>query len=292
MKNRLSVFACLVLVCTVSLSPTVFAADPADPEPPAPEKGGYLTELNEPLPAAGEGWTRYEAEDAFIYGSTNDGTQMGSGPLPGTEFQSFFSGEGHMAASFFESNAGCGVFTPQDADFEAGNIPYVQFTVLAYEPGETTMRIGYNGADPNGAFILKVNDGENRQITLPDSDLGVYWNRMAYVEFPVTLEQGKNTIYVSRSICADNAEREGPWRNIDFIDIQDLGEPLAGDVDADGLVNSSDARLVLQYTVEAADLLKVQQELADLNEDGLVNSSDARAILQKTVEAAQEPPLA
>ncbi len=56
-----------------------------------------------------------------------------------------------------------------------------------------------------------------------------------------------------------------------------------GDVSGDGAVNSSDARLVLQYTVEAATLDEGALARADVTKDGRVNSADARMILQQTV---------
>ena len=264
------------------------------PEEPTPEKGGYLTTAGEALPAPEEGWTRYEAEDAVITGSSKDGSGQDDGPVPGTEQQPFFSGEGHMAAGGFNSNALTGVYTPEDVDFEAGNIPYVKFTVTADQAGETTMRIGFNGSDPGAAFVIKVNDGENRQITLPNATMGA-WNLMGYVEFTVTLQQGENTIYVSRSIYANHTAAEGPWRNIDFIDVQDVGEQPAlemGDVNGDGKINSSDARMILQAAVGYVQLTEEQKARADVKQDGEINSSDARVVLQYSVGSVSELPVA
>lgn len=63
-------------------------------------------------------------------------------------------------------------------------------------------------------------------------------------------------------------------------------EPASGDVNNDGKVNSSDARLVLQHTVELITLSESQQAAADVQPDGRINSSDARVILQMTVSLA------
>ena len=54
-----------------------------------------------------------------------------------------------------------------------------------------------------------------------------------------------------------------------------------GDVNGDGKVNSSDALLVLQYSVGATK--KIDKTAADLNSDGNINSSDALTILQISV---------
>lgn len=59
---------------------------------------------------------------------------------------------------------------------------------------------------------------------------------------------------------------------------------LPGDANDDGVVNSSDARLVLQYTVGLATLTDRQLEAADVDENGNVNSSDAREILILAVQ--------
>ncbi len=56
-----------------------------------------------------------------------------------------------------------------------------------------------------------------------------------------------------------------------------------GDVNGDGQVNSTDARMVLQHTVSLMTLTPEQQARADINDDGNIDSSDARAILTATV---------
>ena len=66
--------------------------------------------------------------------------------------------------------------------------------------------------------------------------------------------------------------------------LQEKGQPQqSGDVNGDGKVNSSDARLVLQYPVELIQLTEEQLARANMNGDTLVNSSDARMILQAAV---------
>ncbi len=56
-----------------------------------------------------------------------------------------------------------------------------------------------------------------------------------------------------------------------------------GDVDRNGLINSSDARMVNQASVGSITLSDVQFYLADVDNDGAVNSNDSRLILQMTV---------
>lgn len=58
---------------------------------------------------------------------------------------------------------------------------------------------------------------------------------------------------------------------------------IPGDVDQDGKVTVSDARLALQAAVGKIDAADIHPAAADLNGDGKVDMSDARQILQKAV---------
>ena len=58
---------------------------------------------------------------------------------------------------------------------------------------------------------------------------------------------------------------------------------LIGDVNVDGTVDTTDARLVLQHAVGKSVLKEEEQMMADVNGDGWVNTTDARLILQYAV---------
>ncbi len=60
--------------------------------------------------------------------------------------------------------------------------------------------------------------------------------------------------------------------------------PKTGDIDRNGVVNTTDARLALQYAVEKIELDETQLLLGDVDGDGVVNTTDARLILQYAVE--------
>lgn len=53
-----------------------------------------------------------------------------------------------------------------------------------------------------------------------------------------------------------------------------------GDINLDGKVNATDARLALRYGAKLETLTATQLKNADVNNDGKVNSSDARLILR------------
>ncbi len=60
--------------------------------------------------------------------------------------------------------------------------------------------------------------------------------------------------------------------------------PQKGDVDGNGTVDSTDARLALQAAVGKVTFNEKQKIAADQNGDGKVDSTDARKILQKAVK--------
>lgn len=59
---------------------------------------------------------------------------------------------------------------------------------------------------------------------------------------------------------------------------------VLGDIDADGKINSSDALLALQKSVDIVELNNIQLLAGDVNGDGTINSSDALEILQYSVQ--------
>ncbi len=61
------------------------------------------------------------------------------------------------------------------------------------------------------------------------------------------------------------------------------GKYIYGDANDDGNVSSIDALIILQYSVELAELSETQQILADVTGDGSVNSADALDVLRYAI---------
>ena len=90
-------------------------------------------------------------------------------------------------------------------------------------------------------------------------------------------------------------------RNVAYIDYPSLMKeqglngysptPIPGDVDGNRQTTSTDARLVLQYTVEKVDETALDLTVADVDGDGKITTTDARLILQKSVGKIENYPL-
>jgi len=62
-----------------------------------------------------------------------------------------------------------------------------------------------------------------------------------------------------------------------------IPRPVKGDVDGDGKVTSTDARIALQAALGKVTLTEKQKVAADMSGDGAVDSTDAREILQQVL---------
>ncbi len=68
------------------------------------------------------------------------------------------------------------------------------------------------------------------------------------------------------------------------------GGSTLGDVDGNSKINSTDARLVLQYVVKSIDGSTLHADVADVDQSGKVDSTDARLILQYAVKKIDKFP--
>lgn len=96
-----------------------------------------------------------------------------------------------------------------------------------------------------------------------------------FILFPKQMETGTYNVYVSTDSV-----------NLTKVASLEYGtepEYTLGDVDNDGKINSSDALLVLQHSVEILTLKDNALLAADVDKDGRILSSDALLILQHSV---------
>lgn len=203
---------------------------------------------------------RYEAENATAFpagqGSTNSGSQYSNG----------------------QAMAGLENSSDKNAAYTAGSwdsLKGLTFTVQAAAAGTYDVTIAYSGnADKN--VLVRVGEGNSTVVSMAPLRNGND-DMVQHRTVQLQLEAGSNTIQISGGFGGEAA--------IDYIEVApvNLAVGQKGDVNNDGFVNSTDARLVLQYTVALVKLDATQLAVADLNNDGQVNSTDARLILQATV---------
>lgn len=172
---------------------------------------------------------------------------------------------------------------PADIAEDWSNVPYIRLNVTAETAGLYQVVIGY-ATDTGPSAYIRVNDqpaAAYTRVTFPSSG---GWDSTNTLKLQLRLEAGENTLWISGAVT------DGGWVNYDFIDVYDNDLSTSpgfdrelGDVNGDGVVNSSDARLVLQHSVELIQLTGDSFTYGDIDGSGSLNSSDARYILQKTV---------
>lgn len=193
------------------------------------------------LPAQG---TVYEAENYTIVGGQK-------------EAQSFYSG-GYGAGSM---NSGIAY---ADVASDWSNIKSVRFTnVTADYTGIHTLRIAYNG-DDDKTILVKVNGGENIQVSLPRQGDGS-WNVMHSRDIEVNLNSGANTIWVSGTINNINT-----WANIDYIEV--IGDNNNYAVSENGRIYEAE-----NYSIMNGGIREAQSFYSGGYAAGAMNSSTAYA---------------
>lgn len=131
-----------------------------------------------------------------------------------------------------------------------------------------------------------------REVVLPRSLKGILWE--CFADCPnltqLTVPAGVSLIgkdvfdshITLRGESGSYAERYAAHHGLAFEPI--VYEMSVGDLDADGLCTSTDARLILQHTVGKTALEKT---FADVDGDGTVTTTDARLCLQYAVGKAE-----
>lgn len=155
-------------------------------------------------PEVPEGYQRYEAEDAYIYGAT-EGKEIEEG--------ADYSG-GKAAANLDVARAGFDAL-----DFEFKNISHVEFTLSREEAGVVEIIVGFKnsgGPDserPANDIAVKSNDGTPKKVEIGGKTTA---------SVKVDMQKGENIIYVSTTL---GGRPDNGWVNIDYIDVNDVTEP-------------------------------------------------------------------
>lgn len=160
-----------------------------------------------------EGWTRYEAEDAELFGTASKGIGAEHIYSNGDGIKSFTN---NVAPDYFPD------------DWEDMN--YVRFTVQVPEDGDYLVDVIVNGPNEN-TIVAKANYGYNQAYhidffpNIGGGNGGTSWNSI----FAIRLKLGRlkagasNYIYLANA-CVINANEDFPWMNIDCIDVKNTPE--------------------------------------------------------------------
>lgn len=212
----------------------------------------------EPPPAHQPGW----------YQIGPDGAVLRSGPLSDSDELSQLPAGAEVEITAVDGAWGETTYNGQTGWMELGEAVYLspplQGLRLQSPPDKTVYRQN-EPFDPSGLTLLATfADGSEQTV-----DVGY---AVAY-DFA---QAGPATVTVTfrgQSVSVEVTVEKTP-----------SGAPGSGDIDGNGLVNSSDARIALQYTVGLTTLTPEQQQAGDVNGDESVDSSDARAVLMWTVQ--------
>jgi len=162
---------------------------------------------------AAEGWTRYEGEDAELFGTAAAG--IGDEHL-------YSNGSG---VKNFTNSIGAEYFP----DSWTG-MNYVRFTIRVPQDGNYLVDIITNGPD-NKVIMIKVNDSFNQAHSVeffPNMGGGIgptQWNSIFAVRFLLGFFKAgvDNYLYIAGANIVEDIH-DSPWMNIDCIDVKDTPE--------------------------------------------------------------------
>lgn len=162
----------------------------------------------------------------------------------------------------------------------------IEQTVTGLEAGYYDFSLYMQGGDGTDTSITLAASCGGREFTAQGAVNGyLQWNKATIKG--IVVNAGQTLTLRIRIRGTDNfwgSLDEGSLYYMGELDPEDVTNPAGtGDVNDDGTVNSTDARLVLQHTVELTTLTEEAKARADVNGDSTVNSTDARLILQATV---------
>ncbi len=134
---------------------------------------------------------------------------------------------------------------------------------------------------------MKINMGTYSKSTLQElikeqaTVSGDGYTEESYKAFTDLLDEARKILETSTN-AADVMAWEAKVRTAD-TDLLVPVNGLPGDVNGDNAVDSKDARMVLQYAVDAITLTEAQKARANVSVDDAIDSKDARSILQIAV---------
>lgn len=171
--------------------------------------------------------------------------------------------------------------TPQDASGTAVSVTDKGGAYSAFYKGAVKLSVDVSDLQNGEQYLLLiVKDGTDGALT-GDS---IYYiaqaaatdGKVAFTAYPKTMSSGSYTVYLTgggRTISS--GAKVGSF---DYYQAYTLG-----DVNGDGGITTTDARLILQYIVGSAQFKEWQKLAADVNKKDGINVTDARLILKYVI---------
>lgn len=171
--------------------------------------------------------------------------------------------------------------TPQDASGRAVSATNEGGAYSAFYKGAVKLSVDVSDLQNGEQYLLLiVKDGTDGALT-GDS---IYYiaqaaatdGKVAFTAYPKTMSSGSYTVYLTgggRTISS--GAKVGSF---DYYQAYTLG-----DVNGDGGITTTDARLILQYIVGSAQFKEWQKLAADVNKKDGINVTDARLILKYVI---------
>ena len=131
-------------------------------------------------------------------------------------------------------------------------------------------------------------DFNGAQVAGQDSVVSIMYVEFTVIDGISEGTTGNVDLSFSAMAAANTFEDLLPKLGINNFSYEVSAKPLLGDVNGDGLVNSTDALIVLSFDAgltisDAATLERLNASVGDVNADGATNSTDALLILSYDV---------
>jgi hypothetical protein len=151
----------------------------------------------------------------------------------------------------------------------------VEFAVV---PGAVTLHtcVGGEPVRENVVEATCTTDGSYDEVVYC-SGCGKELSRETIVVEATGHEMGEWYVYRA-STAKVRGEMRRECAHCDYYETEELN--LLGDVNGDGKVNTTDAKLIMQYDLGLIDENGLDLTVADVNGDGKVNTTDAKLIMQ------------
>lgn len=166
------------------------------------------------------------------------------------------------------------------------NIYNSSLTFYVADDGTATIMYTVSGYADSGKIVVKT--------YIERKTLGVFWSKVDIGDGKTEWTDSSTSTYINKTHSVKVREN-GTYRAtmVIYVDGDSITKTAEfeykkskslGDVNFDGSVTASDARLILRYAASLDRFSSSQKERADMNGDGKINATDARLALRNAAK--------